>query len=368
VSEPSVIAQSHADDQHWRWVRWLLGSTALACAVVISFNWAIDPTGKLGTGLLDPVSRLARDRTAKVQLLEAAPHSELVVLGSSRTKQLDPRELDRSARDPRNAAFVGGDLFEARVVTAWLAERADAGDADFPHLVVGVDVEGFRGRSLRGSGLLGVDQLRSIARREAGSPSRLELAPDAGDLLLSMETTRASWRTMRLQLRQRDRQRLRLEDETRGVDDFDAVGMPLETRAWLDDSKVPALTRRTRGEIDPSIGRYRANYVEQGAKLDPASEADLERLVRIATAHGDRPVVFITPAHERFARALDPIGRATRHARLVTLLRRLAGEQHVTWIDCSDCVPSVDRYWLDGAHTSPLGSSVLAQALRDRIG
>jgi hypothetical protein len=332
---------------------------------IATFNVVIDPTGKLGTGMLDPISRLARDRAAKVELLERADRAELVVLGSSRAKQLDPRDIDPDARTPINAALVGGDLFEERVLAQWLAERTDDDGRAFPHLVVGVDVEGFRGRSLRGSGLLAVPAVRGIARRAAGSPSPVELLPEGGELLLSLETTRASWRTMRLQLRQRRavRGRLHGEDATMSVSDFDAAGMPRETRSWLDPAKVPALARHTRTAMLPSIGRYRSNYEDAGARLDPTSVTDLRALVRAATAHGDRPLLFITPAHERFAHDLDPIGRSERHAQLVALLRKLDAEFDIAWVDCSKCVPARDELWLDAAHTSPLGARVLAHRL-----
>ncbi len=332
------------------------------------FNALIDPSGKLGTGVLDPISRLARDRAAKIQLLDNTRDADLVVLGTSRAKQLDPRDIDPEAVHPVNAALVGGDMFEARVIATWLGEQADDGVRPFPHLVVGVDVEGFRGRSLRGSGLLAVPQVRSVAREQAGSPSWLELAPDANELLLTMQVTRESWRTMRQQLRQRKHLegKLRGEDERRSLADFDEVGMPKDTRDWLVPAKVPALARTTAAAIDPSIGRYRSNYVEQGPTLAADSVEDLHALVRVAAQHGDRPLLFVTPAHERFAAALDPIGRRERRERVLALLHKLEADDLATVVDCSTCVASRNELWLDGAHASPLGARVIAARLHAR--
>lgn len=346
-------------------MRWLIVSLVALCAVIASFNIAIDPSGKLGTGQLDPMSQLARDRAAKVELLTAHPDAAVVVLGTSRAKQLDPRDVMSGARAPVNAALVGADVFEARVLTTWLASRADDG-ATFPHVIVGVDIEGFRGRSLRGSGLLAVPEVRSVARRIAGEPTWLDLAPEAGELLLDMQTTRASWRTMRQQLRQRAtfRDRLNGEDATRTTADFDEVGMPRETRAWLDPDRVPGLTKDAGAQIDSSIDRYRSRYDEQGSGLAPDSIVDLTELVRTATAHGDRPLVFITPAHPKFAMELDPAGRFERREQALSLLRQLDVDDTIDWIDCSDCVPGRDELWLDGAHPSPLGARVLAARLK----
>jgi hypothetical protein len=205
-----------------------------------------------------------------------------------------------------------------------------------------------------------------IARREAGEPSWLELLPDASQLLLTLDTTRASYRTMRVQLRQRTAVQATLhgEDRTRSLADFTAQGLPKETRNWLDPAQLPELKRHTHAAIQPSIERYRSNYVDRGPVLDPDSIEDLERLIDVAARHGDRPLVFITPANARFAAALDPMGRDARHARVVGLLTRLARAGRIRWIDCSTCVPSKDQLWIDGVHTSPLGSRVLASVLR----
>jgi hypothetical protein len=354
------------DPASWRWVRWMLAGTLLACLAVAAFNVAIDPSGQLGTGVLDQTTRLTRDRAAKVELLQRATDPGVVVLGTSRAKQIDPSDLDASAREPINAAAVGGDLFEPRVFAVWMAKRADESSFRFPHLVLGVDIEGFRGRSLHGSGLLGVAPVRSVARREAGEPSWLELLPDASQLLLTLDTTRASYRTMRVKLRQRSAVQAKLhgEDRTRSLADFTAEGLPKETRDWLDPTKVAALAHHTHLAIQPSIERYRSNYVDRGPVLDPASIEDLQRLIAVAVQHGDHPLVFITPANAQFAAALDPAGRAARHARVAGLLRRLARSGDIRWIDCSTCVPSKDELWIDGVHTSPLGARVLARALR----
>ena len=283
------------DTRPWRFVRWTLLPLAAACVAIAVFNALIDPSGQLGTGVLDPRSHMTRDRAAKAAILESVTRPELVVLGTSRAKELDPRNLDRESERPVNAAVVGGDLFEDRVFAAWLGERADADRLPFPHLVVGLDIEGFRGSSLRLSGLLGVPQVRAVARREAGEPSILDLLPEAGQLLLSADVTHASYRTMRQQLRQRRlvAAHLRREDATMSVDDFDTVGMPRATRPWLDADRVQALTRRTATRLtraSPAIARPTGQH---GARLDPQSVADLRALVAKARTHHDVPLVFI---------------------------------------------------------------------------
>ena len=100
----------------------MLGLTIAATAAIATFNLVVDPSAQLGTGLLDPIAAGPRDRVAKATLLDRAIRTgrvDAVVLGSSRTKKVDPARL--GVRDGFNAAVVGGDLFEARVFAAWLA-------------------------------------------------------------------------------------------------------------------------------------------------------------------------------------------------------------------------------------------------------
>ena len=336
---PAPASELRPDAASWRWVgRCCSRRCSSRASPSRAFNAAIDPTGKLGTGLLDPISRLARDRAAKVELLRRRRRSELVVLGSSRAKQLDPRELDprRASRSTRrsSAATCSRHACSRR---GW-ASAADDEMRPFPHLVVGVDVEGFRGRLAARFGAAGGRRGPRVARHAAGTPSPLELAPDASELLLTLETTRASWRTMRLQLRQRRTvgDATEGEDATRTLEDFDSAGTA-EGDPGVAAPGEGAGARRAHSHGDRSEHRPLPRQLRRagrGARADVVE--DLRALVAVA-ARARRPPARVHLARARAVRrALDPIGRTERHASSSALLQRLERDGDIEWVDCSD--------------------------------
>ena len=342
----------------------------LLLLAVAGFNAWVDATGTLGTGLVDPMAQLPKDRRAKVAVVQAAGDPDLVVLGTSRAKRLDPRTIDPTAKHPVNAAVVGADLFESRVLTAWLAQRAEQDHAPFPHLVVGVDVEAFRAHSLRSSSLLAVPQLRTLARRAAtDSEDWRDTAGELPDLLLTWSATRESWASLNARAEAVAKaQDLSATDEgskrTRDAGEFDAAGIANSDRAWFDRSRLRKLARRVHADLAPTIAEYEARYERDGATLDPGSVRDLRTLIRTANQHDEIPTLVITPAHPALARDLASRGRPARHAAVLMLLRSEERRGHVRLVDCSACVPGLDRYWMDGVHPSPLGARFMAAAVR----
>lgn len=354
------MEQLHADGsisaRTWAWL--MLGATIVAAAAVAGFNAAVDPTAQLGTGIFDPVAAGPRDRIVKSELLAAAkPPATLVVLGSSRSKKLDPAWLDA----PRgiNAAVVGGDLFEARVLAAWLAE----GGGEFPQLVVGVDVEQLRDSSLQGSGFLEVPALAPIARREAagadgsigGELERLER------LLLSWQVTKASLASLRAQLRMSTPHPER--DSVAARDEFTDTGVPADDARWSNPTVAAQRARATPGAIERNVEELRATYENVGARLDPDAVADLRALVQIARdAGGPRPLLYITPANPALD-SLDTLGRTDRHVALRALLTTLQDDGLATVVDCLRCIDDAPTSWIDATHPSPLGMRQLAAEL-----
>lgn len=360
------------DGEAWRFIRWTIGVTVVVLAAIAGFNAWVDSTGTLGTGLVDPMAELPRDRRAKAALIERADDPGLVVLGSSRSKRIDPTKLDPAAVDGVNAAAVASDMLEQRVVGRWLAERAERG-RPFPHLVIGVDVEQWRHSSLRSSGLLAVPQLADLARREARDrDSLLELAPQLDDLLLTWSATRTSIES----LRSRDAAERKADDAaqaedastlTREVDEFDARGILHSDRRLTTPRGRAYLQRELPTELRATIASYERRYAEAGPDVDANAEHDFLELVDIATSRGDVPTVYLTPMHPAMARALDPHGRRERHAHVRELLHDLAAQGRIRFTDCTNCLSSDPRFWVDGVHLSPVGATRLASVVRRRL-
>jgi hypothetical protein len=351
------------------WTRLLLMATLLLVTLVAAFNAIVDPTAQLGTGVMEPVAAGPRDRTAKMMLLEDADEPDLVVLGSSRTKKLDPDWLDDGIGV--NGAVVGGDLFEARVLAAWLSERADATGMVSPQLVVGIDVEQLRDSSLQGSGFLDVPKLAATARQQAsGSSGSLgdELDRLEG-LLLTWQVTKASAASVRARVRGGASSTAAGTDrEAASVDEFTTTGVPTDDARWLDPAVAERRSRATPGAIERNVAELRGTYEANGARLDPDAVADLRALVRIARdAGGEPPLLYVTPAHPIAIQELGPLGRDERRSNVLALLRALEEDGLATVVDCTACIDDADTSWIDATHPSPLGMRQLAERLRAEL-
>ncbi len=350
-----------------RWAWSVLGVTLLMAAAIAAFNAAVDSTAQLGTGLLEPIAAGPRDRTAKAEILRERPSADLVVLGSSRSKKLDPVWLD--APNGVNAAVVGGDLFEARVFTRWLADRAQREKTAFPQLVVGVDVEQLRDSSLQGSGMLDVPMLAATARSEAagGEDSLIGDIERLNRLLLTAQVTKASVASVRARVRGASKPAADAGDEPADRADFNDRGVPIDDADWDDPAVARARSQRTPAAIEHNVDELRAMYERNGSALDAGAVADLRALVRIARdAGGPPPLLYVTPGN-RALEPLDRIGRSDRHAAVLALLHDVAAHGHAVVVDCARCVDDETEQWLDATHPSPLGMRQLATRLRDAV-
>jgi hypothetical protein len=347
------------------WARMVLVASALLAAVVIAFNAVVDPTAQLGTGLLEPIAAGPRDRVAKVELFDRDQMPPVVVLGSSRTKKLDPAWL--GASDGVNAAVVGGDLFEARVLAAWIAELTQDRWSGYPQLVVGVDVEQLRDSSLQGSGFLAVPQLEAIARREAagadgslaGELDRLER------LLLTAQVTKASAASLRARLSKGATARAGQDGgDAVGADQFTATGVAIDDARWQQPAIARGRAARTAGAIEANVAALEGTYRANGSRLDADAIADLQALARIVRdAGGPPPLLYLTPAHPRAIEGLAPLGREARREGVLRLLRSLERSNLAAVIDCERCIDDADTSWIDATHPSPLGMQQLAARL-----
>src|SRR5205823_5986479 len=95
-------------------------------ASVLAFNIVIDPFAIAGTGLVP--TAVEPDRSIKLDLLQHLKRSpEILVLGSSRSRQAEPSYLRRlTRRNGFNAGVTGGTSADEYVFVRYTADR-------FPH-------------------------------------------------------------------------------------------------------------------------------------------------------------------------------------------------------------------------------------------
>lgn len=369
---PGAPAIDLSEVASWRFVGWFAATLLALLIAVGGFNAWVDSTGTLGTGLVDPLAELPRDRKAKADLVEQAGSPTMVVLGSSRSKRLDPRWLDPQAETAVNAAAVASDMFEQRVMTKWLAQRVRTSGKPFPHIVMGVDVEQWRHSSLHESGLLGVPQLAELAKAESRHDSIVSLAPKLGDLLFTWSATRSSVEA----LRERDAERVEAEEKstdeesstlTRDVDEFNEWGLLEEDARWKTTKGRRALQRALPDNMRQTIVDYRDRYRGSGASVGEDAADDFAALVKTANDNGDTPAIFLTPMHPSVAKSLAAEGRPDRHGAVLTILREYAADGKIDFFDCSACISADPDNWTDGVHLSPHGARALASVIRKRL-
>jgi hypothetical protein len=116
------------DDRGFR--RYAIAAVAgllVALAGVFTFNALVDPLSLMGTQLLPPA--VETDRTTKLDLIDKlTTNPQVVVLGSSRSRQAEPKFIDKltGLQTGFNAGVTGGNAADAWVMTQNIAAR-------FPH-------------------------------------------------------------------------------------------------------------------------------------------------------------------------------------------------------------------------------------------
>ena len=93
-------------------------------ALIFTLNALVDPFSLMGTGLLPPA--IETDRSIKLDLIEKLQtNPEVVVLGSSRSRQAEPAFIDKltGLETGFNAGVTGGNASDAWVMIRNIAAR-----------------------------------------------------------------------------------------------------------------------------------------------------------------------------------------------------------------------------------------------------
>lgn len=366
------LLRDSTDAAHASFVRWLLGVLAGAVVVLLALLWWLDPTSVTGRDTRFSIVVNGGIRQAKLDLMEELPEPpDVLVLGSSRSMQLDPAEITRvSGATAFNGAVSGGTSKDMYLYARYADELW--GPDEYPHLVLGVvnDV-------LRNSGTTGLDpRLRRYLGRARTDRQPLQVAQE----LLQLTTLKAASRSLRHVL-PRDGAGA-LADPTGGADQVDAglarTGKQKNNRRDLLDARGmsqpgPEASKGTlQSRIDSQMQEYLGATFAATDTFDGVDETGLSflrRTIALANARGDVPTVWVTP-FQPDARELLPAQYEQRDARFRGAIKELLRDPDLQFefVDFDD-IASFDgdpAGFHDGIHMSTDNTARVIRALQER--
>ncbi len=286
--------QAVAPDQR-RYVVGLLGSCLGVLVAILAFNIVIDPLALAGTGIVP--TAVEPDRSTKLGLLQHLKRGpEILIMGSSRSRQAEPSYLEKlTGHSGFNAGVTGGTSADEYVFARYAADL-------FPH-------EKRRYIWFTSTGLAGGGVLPQLAhdprsRRYLQGGVRFGL----GDIktYLSADATRDSWRVFRKCVLSSCHSYLL----------FNADGS-LKSRALR---YLPEHAKSLRASVAKKLVSVRADHETLAqARADLTSPSRFfyfERALAFMNKRGEVPVIVLNPVYPSVLAELDKHGNVGRRATL----------------------------------------------------
>jgi hypothetical protein len=294
-------------------LRYAIGTLAallVLLAAVFTLNALVDPFSLVGTRLLPPA--LENDRTTKLDLIDKLKtNPQVVVLGSSRSRQAQPSYIDQltGLKTGFNAGVTGGTAADAWVMIRRIGARFPHGKRtyiwflDYRLATNGINPQ--LAQDPRSRGYLGN---RSV---------RFSLA-DIGTYI-GFQATRASYRVLRACIEGRCHGRLR----------------------YNADGSINASTLKFLPEHAKSLARdvrqHLADVRSQPRTLSYTKTQFLyfDQALAWMNAHGATPVIVLNPIYPSVYRAMQETGNRREQDALAEL-RKLQKRYRFVVVDCSD--------------------------------
>ena len=342
AAEPDHVA---AELSLWRpFVRRFLGLFLGLLLAIAALNFLVNPMGLYLPHLLPPVTW--NMRAIKPELLRKAdPKPQVLILGSSRSMQISPAEVQKLTGLPAfNAAVESAMAEDDYAMLRYAVERAGIA----PRLVIlGVDVEAFHNRLPIEDQALEAEAFRGFLPGSGFSAWKKFYK------LFVVQQTRLSLRSLRVRLTGRFPQRF----------SFDGDG-------YLHYGDYERERATGHYDLDTKIQRDVAQYVARSAgytAISPERRKYLEELLQYCQGRGIEVVIWVTPLGPRLLESLGPRGYSQREGEVVAMLQDLGAKYGAAVYDFS----SVEKFggdpngFWDGAHmTEPNNARVARQMLR----
>lgn len=320
--------------------------------VLMSIALAIAATSQASGAELpdDPTDRAEGNNPTIAQKLlghdawvrSAGAQPDVLILGSSRSVMLDPRQIRRvTGRTAYNAGISSGAARELLAVTSFADLRSGG---ELPKLLVMLDLEAFDNRM--------------PTTRVVDYQRRVEAAHAACVL---PATCRRSWlvsaRRLVLDAIRRQRTSPRPYTETQRADGRQINGM-LERL----DAQGKDLSALRRERIGIRVRSYRTGGFD---KIYPAPRQAFEQMLQLANDRGVTPVIAITAMHPDCIRVCGPAGWTARRAEVRAMLDELDERYEFRLVDLS--IPATWRGsgadFFDEIHLRPLGAARVVRRL-----
>ncbi len=310
---------------------------------IAAMNFLVNPMGLYPPRLLPPVTW--NMRAIKPELLQAArPKPQVLILGSSRSMQISPAEVEKLTGLPAfNAAVESAMAEDDYAMLRYAVERAGI----TPRMVlVGIDVEAFHNRLPIEDSALEAEAFRGLLPGSGFSPWKKFYK------LFVVQQTRLSLRSLRVQLTGHFPQRLA----------FDRDGY-LHYRDYERE--------RSGGhyDLDTKIQREIGEYVARTAgytAVSPERRRYLEKLLQYCQDRDIKVVIWVTPLGPRLLETLGPRGYDQREREVLAMLHDLGAKYGDPVYDFSSAEKfggDPNGFW-DGAHmTEPNNALVTRQML-----
>jgi len=338
-----------------RFVPVFLVALAIASGMLVLAGRVVDPRGDFGDGVCPQVTM--DSRRDKMRLFRAYAGSGGVgglILGSSRSMKLDPKELEsRLGVRFFNASVDSARTEDLLAIYRWVRHQG----VSVRYLVVGLDVEALHDAEASDPRLEGNGELLAALAGDVHSAGPLARLADATVPYKAMFTASYVEDLARSVARC-----LRRSSGKRPLTEFERDG-------YLRYVKLEA--ERTAGTFDvdrritDSLGEYVTRFRDMRA-LSPRRAQDLETLIREARGDGATVKVWLTTLHPRTAQYL---GEKTAYTELLARARSYLVHLGDTYgIDTYDD-SSPERYggtltdWYDGAHIDEKNAARVAAQL-----
>jgi hypothetical protein len=294
-----------------RYVVATLAALAVALCAVLAFNVIVDPLSLVGWRIVPPA--VETDRSIKLDLIwKLKQNPQVVVLGSSRSRQAEPKFIDKltGLKTGFNAGVTGGDAADAWVMVRNIAER-------FPHAkrtyIWFIDYK------IAGAGInpqLAQDP-HSSRYLPGGGPS-FSLA-DVGTYL-GFQATDASYRVVKACL----------EGHCHGKVAYHADGSLTGRALRYLPEDAPSLKKAVAQKLAEIKGEPRS--------LPRFRKSELLYFVKTLAymnAHGATPVIVLNPIYPSVYRLLQK-KHSTRDAQALAELHKLQKQYRFVVVDGSD--------------------------------